>query len=906
MLKKIIAAVLLGGVGTIFVLQNDYDIKTTLAANVRAGFFQMFSSDLRADVKQIGILSPVIELENITVKPCNDDSWSWACKKYKGQFSWWHLLRYGVLALHVTIEDFELSSKIENNELAVRKHIEKLLEAPALPITMVIQSITLKNVSCVLHEPEKDLQVAFSFTSQTKLLDNMLRSSIYVHDGFIKHKTDFFLEKLSGIFNVAIAPENMSSSVVKADARCIIPCLSDDQKECFFSGSLENESGHFILKNADRSLMVDPIALRISDGCVTIDSRASVPLSYIGDRHQLTKGKLGGTALAQLTAQIDGGKTSMNGHVAFKEVTYNAKLLSSYASASCIKKDALFSGQLEWRTDSRIDLDGSWQWDQAGKKGICTLGTSTAIELPFNWVVPAQSECTFVYHDQAFEGTGNVPLHNVKTNEDLRLKTALHGALDQLVLTADLDNDYHALLKLVLSPVPSMYAQIKYNDTMQLMFNADDLQNISSFKGTVEYPFIRTCLHRFLGYDMQGKGTCVFSGWMDEEKNIHVKSSLQNGTIRLPYTYNFINNVDVHVTYVPKEKKIVLSDTVCSLHKGSVSCAKGDIYFNDNYTPSHLHMPVLFDNCLLNFKKDFFTIVSGLTLLSGNLFEAPMLKGHLFLERSQLKTNVFSREFQKNIASLGRTTGSTPAIDLTCDLMIETKDSVRIKTELLEASAQVAIGIKNSIMRPEVSGFIALTSGEITLPYRPLYLTQGKITFIPGQLTNPLIELVAKNKIKKYNVAMHIVGSLENNNITLESTPALTKEQIVGLLCAGTPEESLAVVMPALLMHNVKNVLVDSEHSLFKFDNYFNYIFAPLRYVRLIPRFSDQTGRGGLRGAIEIDVSDRWRGLIQKNFSLTEDTRFEFEYFLSDEVSLHGFRNERRDIGGDVEVRWKF
>ena len=74
----------------------------------------------------------------------------------------------------------------------------------------------------------------------------------------------------------------------------------------------------------------------------------------------------------------------------------------------------------------------------------------------------------------------------------------------------------------------------------------------------------------------------------------------------------------------------------------------------------------------------------------------------------------------------------------------------------------------------------------------------------------------------------------------------------------------------------------------------------------MVPSFSDQTGRGGLRGAIEIDVNDRWRALIQKNFSLTEDTRLEVEYLVSDEISVRGVANERRDVGAEVEMRWKF
>lgn len=89
------------------------------------------------------------------------------------------------------------------------------------------------------------------------------------------------------------------------------------------------------------------------------------------------------------------------------------------------------------------------------------------------------------------------------------------------------------------------------------------------------------------------------------------------------------------------------------------------------------------------------------------------------------------------------------------------------------------------------------------------------------------------------------------------------------------------------------------------FDVYFKP-FAKSLNVHLIPSFTDQTGRGGLRGGIEIDVNDRCRALIMKNFSLTEDTRFEVEYVVTDDITVRGIRDERRDVGTEVEMRWKW
>jgi hypothetical protein len=112
--------------------------------------------------------------------------------------------------------------------------------------------------------------------------------------------------------------------------------------------------------------------------------------------------------------------------------------------------------------------------------------------------------------------------------------------------------------------------------------------------------------------------------------------------------------------------------------------------------------------------------------------------------------------------------------------------------------------------------------------------------------------------------------------------------------------------MPALIMQNVKSILFGYDQSETNLSRYFNALFKTFGRIHLVPSFIDQSGRGGLRGAIEFDLSDRWRAVIQKNFSLTEDTRFEVEYLFSDDVSARFTRDIRRDWIGEVEMRYKF
>jgi hypothetical protein len=145
-----------------------------------------------------------------------------------------------------------------------------------------------------------------------------------------------------------------------------------------------------------------------------------------------------------------------------------------------------------------------------------------------------------------------------------------------------------------------------------------------------------------------------------------------------------------------------------------------------------------------------------------------------------------------------------------------------------------------------------------------------------------------------------------NQNISFESAPPLSEEQIIALLLAGSPQESLNIVMPALIMQRLKSVIFDSKQSGLGAGKYFQRFLKPFKNIHIVPSFADQTGRGGLRGSIEVDINDRWKAFIQKNFSLTEDTRFEVEYLLTDDVSLHAIRNENGDIGGEAEMKLKF
>ena len=281
-----------------------------------------------------------------------------------------------------------------------------------------------------------------------------------------------------------------------------------------------------------------------------------------------------------------------------------------------------------------------------------------------------------------------------------------------------------------------------------------------------------------------------------------------------------------------------------------------------------------------------------------------MVSGRIVIDKAQLKENLFSGIIQKQLLAYTHSAFSLPDVPVKCDLTIETKSPIRVDTAFLQTNAKVNIRVQKDTHDPVVVGSVVLYSGMLNFPYKPLYISKGVISFLPEQLFDPAIELVARNKIKKYDVLLQVEGTLSNHHIVLDSTPPLSEEQIVGLLLVGSEENSLNSMMPALIVQNLKNLIFSNNQSTF-LDKYFKPLLRTFN-INLVPSFTDQTGRGGLRGALEITIDDRWRAVIQKNFSLTEDTKFELEFLLSDDITLRAIRDERRDIGGEVEMRWKF
>jgi len=912
LISTIIASLFGGAACTLLVLQYNPAIKKLLENKIITMFENSIECKMEGSLSYINFFNPTISLSNVFTRPQNANTWKWNCENYTLNFSWLHFLWYGTIDLHVTVENIHATSDIQNSQPTIMEHIQKIIEGIPQNVSIVLKSITFKKASLTIKDTPTQNNVTFSWSGESKIIGSSFKSHIYFYDGSVKSSNRVLFNQLAGTLECYIPKDsNEEPFVVRINCSLGLPYLSTNNKNCFLTGYFIKDHGLFSLQSVDGSLICGPLRLTKSAGNLIGEMHAKLPLSYFGNLFLNTQevNDLNGLCVVHTKAYLNTTPYRLFGTISLYDVTYKNSQLSTLTKLSFNKQNRQWKGSLLINCQSGGLLEGILNYKETKNTGRLIIHNrkkiSNSILEP--WCIEPNNMSSNVTIDpqNGLTGTYNLNISQPKLHTNITVAGTASLNKNTCNTRGTINNDSYDI-GIHLKPKPAL-SHFDYRDQ-----DGNKLAQVHSYndenthlKGFITFPFIRSLVGNISQLDLQSQGILKFwSVWHSD--HISVKAHLDHGTIRLPHTYNFINGFDAFATFNLLNKQITLNQIHCRLHKGFIQCNGATMLFNQNWKPQFMQIPLLIDSCLINNKDDLFAVISGSLIFTKENDNKSKIKGVLLVDRTQLKENIFSHLLKKDTFYFNQQLWNLYGDTIDCSLSIATQSPIRISTPFLEATAKVNLSLQQSLKNPELSGSIALLSGSINFPYKPLYITKAQFNFMPHQPFDPIIELAAKNKIKKYTITMSVNGSLQNHTIRLESAPPLNEEQIIALLLAGSEEESLSIVAPALIMQNIKNLIFNSSPTLTGLDSYVRNVFNPFKHIHLVPSFIDQSGRGGLRAAIEIDINERWHALIQKNFSLSEDTRFEVDYFLSDDICFKAVRDEHRDVSGQVEMRWKF
>jgi hypothetical protein len=320
-----------------------------------------------------------------------------------------------------------------------------------------------------------------------------------------------------------------------------------------------------------------------------------------------------------------------------------------------------------------------------------------------------------------------------------------------------------------------------------------------------------------------------------------------------------------------------------------------------------IHAPLTLDNVLINWKRDFYGFVYGNLLFNKPVDSYPTLSGNIVLKKSLLKDTFFTQEQQSLYGPLSDGVGlSTMPIGF--NVRVISEKPIRAKTPSIDAYASVDIALRSVPVKglystPTLDGTIKLDKGVLKFFRNKLALEYGKIQFVAGQMNDPIIDVVAKNRIGKYLVSLQITGSQQKPTIILESTPDLSEEQIIGLLLSGSEEATLQADVPSMVLKNLDVFLLNTTKNTNL--AWLDKISKAFKYVQIVPNFNDETGQSALKGALSVNLGDQLRARVQKNLDLQKDFSAQLEYMLSDDINFKVVKDQGGELGSEVEMRFK-
>ncbi|MEW6219047.1 MAG: translocation/assembly module TamB domain-containing protein [Thermodesulfobacteriota bacterium] len=177
--------------------------------------------------------------------------------------------------------------------------------------------------------------------------------------------------------------------------------------------------------------------------------------------------------------------------------------------------------------------------------------------------------------------------------------------------------------------------------------------------------------------------------------------------------------------------------------------------------------------------------------LTGTLAK-PELSGQLMLTDGRLVRNL---DFLRLLRADGRPAGNgllplfsltePPARDLTFDLTIGSHAPFLIRSNMAAGSLRPSLRLQGTGELPILAGEVYVDATQVPLPAGRLLIETGVIRFAESQAEDASLSLSGRSRLRGYDVAAAIQGTLAEPVVTLSSNPPLPDDELLLLFLTG-------------------------------------------------------------------------------------------------------------------------
>lgn len=905
LLKILLGCTLAFSIALFFASRSEI-VHQEINRSVQNIFKNDFDCSWEGELESIDLLSLAIKFRHVTIMPLNTDhGWSLYADKFHIFSSWVNFFWTGMFSCHSFFEQVVVHEKQVEDRSYFYETLSTMLTGDVVyPISF--DFIAIQQGQFIVQDSSGDMSVNYEYNFEMSQDSDGIHIKLYTIDGSFEYKGIKIIENFFGnCMFVFPYDQDLRKIYARADCRLSIPQLQE-KGTCFLKGDIYESRGACIVSNDDQSFIIEPLKFRLKEHAIPLTCSITIAteLLQVLTLNEIIIPDLSGNATLTVMGNLLDLGAGLQGKLQVQNIAYkNNTLLErafltfykekiGYAAKLFVGSTCVFYGtstptETSWKLDAtnNVQLSPWWTsyWKMPVKKGIITAQLSKSFD--------------------ALQGHYNFLLESIKLDEQAQIEGSFACDAEKITLQGNfLDQKFQSIVGF--TPTPHLVSLRYYTKDETFLDFHEDHQGSDKTVGFVGFNCIKNMLPDEYKSSFSQPGKIDMSGHL-HQGTYFADVQTHDAHIRIPSLYNVMQSFKAAAQIDFMDKSLTIKNLVANLYEGKIYCDHAVAQLDSQSKLSFLHAPMFLDSVLISWYKGIFGVLSGRLFLSLRDDKNPILQGNLILDKTQLQGNIFSAEFQEHL--LGAVNASESREE-NCDLdiLIQTKDPISIQTSFLQATAHLDFHVTNTIKQPEVTGTIDIVGGELKFPYKSLFITHGHVLIMPKSSSEPMLEFVAKGKIKRYTITMRASGTVMDQQIHFDSSPHLSEEQIISLLLIGSQDSSLSAVMPAMFMQKLHEIIFGPAISKSKLDIIFNRLLQSFKNVRIYPQFTNQTGRGGVRGVIEIDATDRLHGRIDSNLMQLEDTIFEADYALTDDVTVRAIKDGPSTYGGEVEMRWKF
>ncbi|HBR70659.1 TPA: hypothetical protein DIC20_01085 [Candidatus Dependentiae bacterium] len=800
-----------------------------------------------AEIESVNLFTWTITCKNLQVRPLTSktkkDEWFWSADKLKFAFSPLDFLLSHKLMMSIDVQNVNSYSTLSEEGFPLGNHLNAIFFGQQFKIPIALKSLKMHNMNLKLHNEKNNINSTICWSGTSKKIQDKVKSMFYLNDGSITYQEKKIADHITGTLYMDLA--RCGSNTLMLDAHTT---TTFNNQICFIEGQLHGKKGNVCLWSQDKQAL-----LKI----------------YLDNNIITSEGSLDTVFLKNTLPTFP-----LSDHITMKT------------------KTTLCDGTSEGEIFSELfPLSGTWHYKNNELSYDITNTKEILITLFSSWFIKKNNaRITGIYSSNKKELSFIIPWHHTLSEKE-HILTGKFIIEENNFIAHGLFGPYQWHMEGTMHPaftIKEFICTKKNNPPLATL--SLDFQKNYIFNGSIHYQEIKSLLPEPIRAYADGNASFNFKGTTSKD-SLTCEIKLNKGTIVFDAIHNMLTQFEGIVKVNFAKKIIKIPKLYTTFNEGTAQLSHAIIRFDQNLKPIFAHLPVTFNKCLISLGKNF--VISSGNFLISHQHQHNHIDGNLLLEKAFLY-EIPPIPSQKSIFNK----------PISARLKIETKEAARINTQGFQTHLHANLKINYHKGTTHLDGWIKLPRGTIIMPYSRLNIISGALYFAGEQQFDPLLELTAKTQINQHTITVHATGSIKNPIIRLAAIPSLTEEKIASLLLTGSTKVSLNAIAPTLIIEFIKKQILEHTAPVMQRKS-IKSLLKPLKHIKFIPSFTDESGLGGLSGGVELDLGKRLQAKVQKNFNLQDDTEFEINYRISDEFNLQAFKNEQGDIGGQVQMNLK-